>query len=322
MAYVDFRAAFDSVNRQSFWLLLKTKGVPQKKLIFLRICIPIQSAVSESSLSQVSDWFSIYAGVRQGCAVAPDLFMEPIDWITSRSVHQGFVGVSLGQEVFTDLDFADDASIMAEMLEVLILALEIRNEESSALGLEINWNKTKIQASDIIIDAPPDVTILDHKVNVVDSFVYLGSSINASGRNNSDIRRRIELAHTCMKLLDRGIWHSSISLVTKLRLYNVYILPVLLYGSDTLSVTEASRQGLDAFDQWCLCHILRVPYTAHITNVSVQSQTNQPPVSSLIQQHRLKLFGPQAVWAYTSGCSLRGQLTCATSIHHPQSPPC
>jgi len=126
---------------------------------------------------------------------------------------------------------------------------------------------------------------------VVDSFVYLGSSVDASGGNDSDIRRRIELARTCMKSLDRGIWRSSISLVTKLRLYRVYILPVLLYDSDTWtwSVTEASRQRLDAFDQWCLRHILRVPYTAHFTNV--RSQTNQPPVSSLIQQRRFKLFG-------------------------------
>jgi len=141
--------------------------------------------------------------------------------------------VSLGQEVFTDLDFADDVSIMAEMLEVLILALEIMNEESSALGLEISWNKAKIQASDIIVDVPPDVTILGHKVDVVDTFIYLGSSVDASGGNDSDIRRRIELARTCMESLNRGIWRSSISLVTKLRLYNVYILPVLLYGSDT-----------------------------------------------------------------------------------------
>jgi len=81
-------------------------------------------------------------------------------------------------------------------------------------------------------------------------------------------------------ILLAGYWRSSISLVTKLRLYSVYILPVLLYGSDTWSVTEASRQRLDAFDQWCLCRILRVPYTAHVTNVSVRSQTDQPPVSS------------------------------------------
>ena len=51
---------------------------------------------------------------------------------------------------------------MAEMLDVLILALELIKEESSALGLEINWNKTKTQASDIIVGAPPDVTILGH----------------------------------------------------------------------------------------------------------------------------------------------------------------
>ena len=113
-----------------------------------------------------------------------------------------------------------------------------------------------------------------------------------------------------MKSLDRGIWCSSISLVTKLRLYNVYILPVLLYGSDTWSVTEAMRQRLDAFDQWCLRRILRVSYTAHVTNVSVRSQTDQPPVSSLIQQRHLKLFGhiaraaasedhSRALWAST-----------------------
>ena len=65
--------------------------------------------------------------------------------------------------MFTDLDFADDVSVTAEMLEVLILALELMNEESWALDLEINWNKTKIQTSDIVVGAPPDVTFLGHK---------------------------------------------------------------------------------------------------------------------------------------------------------------
>jgi len=170
------------LSTESLWLLLKTKGVPQKLIDFLGdLYTNTVSCVRVDG--QVSDWFSKSAGVHQGCAVATDLFLEPIVWITSRSVHLSFVGVSLGQEVFADLDFADDVSIMAEMLEVLVLALEIRNEESSALGLETNWNKTKIQASDIIADAPPDVTILGHKVDVVHSFVYLGSSVDVSGEN-------------------------------------------------------------------------------------------------------------------------------------------
>jgi len=63
VAYVDFRAAFDSVNRQSLWLLLKTKGVPQKWIDLLEdlytntiSCVRVDG--------QVSDWFSISAGVR------------------------------------------------------------------------------------------------------------------------------------------------------------------------------------------------------------------------------------------------------------------
>ena len=95
------------------------------------------------------------------------------------------------------------------------------------LGLEINWNKTKIQASDIIVDAPPDVTILGHKVDVVDSFVSLGSSVDASEGNDSDIRRRIEPARTCMKLLDRRIWRSSIGLSLYIYSYQAQTLQCL-----------------------------------------------------------------------------------------------
>ena len=43
--------------------------------------------------------------------------------------------MSLGQEVFTDLDFAGDVSVMAEMLEVLILALELMNDR----GIVSTW---------------------------------------------------------------------------------------------------------------------------------------------------------------------------------------
>jgi len=61
-------------------------------------------------------------------------------------------------------------SILAEMLEVLIMALEIMHEESSQLGLEINWNKTKIQVFDNDVSKPSRVPVLGHDVEVVDSF--------------------------------------------------------------------------------------------------------------------------------------------------------
>jgi len=49
---------------------------------------------------------------------------------------------------------------------------------------------------------------------------------------------------------------SMISLSTKLQLYNVYILPVFLYGTEIWSITKAIEKRIDAFDQWCLRRIL------------------------------------------------------------------
>ena len=41
----------------------------------------------------------------------------------------------IGKAIFTDLDFADDVALLAEMLSVLVLALEVINEEAQPLGL-------------------------------------------------------------------------------------------------------------------------------------------------------------------------------------------
>ena len=71
------------------------------------------------------------------------------------------------------------------------LALEILHEESLQIGLEINWSKTKLQIFDDTSTPPSKVSVLDHDVEVVDSFVYLGSCIDVHGWSEPDICRRI-----------------------------------------------------------------------------------------------------------------------------------
>jgi len=53
----------------------------------------------------MSDSFAVGRGVRQSCRIGPDLFLEPMD---HDGTHGTPTGVTLGKEVFTDLDFADD----------------------------------------------------------------------------------------------------------------------------------------------------------------------------------------------------------------------
>jgi len=74
-----------------------------------------------------------------------------MDWLLYTAVHREMVGTSVCKTIFTDLDFTDDVALLAEMLSVLVLALEVMNEEAQPLGLTINWAKTKIQTTDVTV---------------------------------------------------------------------------------------------------------------------------------------------------------------------------
>ena len=114
----------------------------------------------------------------------------------------GVTGVTLGKEVFTDLDFAGDVSLLAEMLEVLVLALTVKQEGAFTFGLQINWSKTKI------LQVPSSsssstVQVADGHVEAVNAFVYLGCMIDFSGGSRGEVLRQIGLARSCMNMLDR-----------------------------------------------------------------------------------------------------------------------
>ena len=112
--------------------------------------------------------------------------------------------------MFTDLGFADDDSLLAEILEVPVLPLRVMQEEASTFGLQINWSKTKI----------------------------LQVPISTSGGSRGEVLLRIGIARSCMNMLERRIWKSSIRLETKIRLYQTYIVPVLMYGCETWATTK------------------------------------------------------------------------------------
>jgi len=138
IVYVDLRAAFDSVDRTALGLLLQNIGIPSKLIDMFKdlytntvSCVCLDGALS--------DWFFFGCGVRQGCTVAPSLFLLPVDWILHRTNHRGFLEATLGVVTFTDLDYADDVTLLVEMLEVLLLALDVLKDDARPLGLEVNW---------------------------------------------------------------------------------------------------------------------------------------------------------------------------------------
>jgi len=120
--------------------------------------------------------------------------------------------------------------------------LEIMYYEALPFGLEINWDKSKIQGSDFNTanSNPASVLVLGNPVELVESFTYFGCRIDACGGSEEEILRRIEISRSCMKSLTKNIWRSSITQSVKIRLYNTYVLPLLLYGSEMWDVTVKS----------------------------------------------------------------------------------
>ena len=82
----------------------------------------------------ISDLFTVVTGVHQGCVLATTLYSTCMDWILGRMSERSSCDASFGNVKNSDLDFADDAVIFAETLEILMGVLEAWNEEPEPLG--------------------------------------------------------------------------------------------------------------------------------------------------------------------------------------------
>jgi len=133
--------------------------------------------------------------------------------------------------------------------------------------------------------------VAGNAVEIVEKFTYLGSHLDNTGGSDAEVIRRIALTRYCMKALDRNIWRSSITTATKIRLYCAYILPVLLYGAETWTLTKVLSKKVDSFDLWCQRRILRVHYSHHISNCEIRNRTGCTPATDIIRCRRLQLFG-------------------------------
>ena len=184
-------------------------------------------------------------------------------------------GVSFSDHSYTDLDFADNVCLLAELLELLVPVLEALATEAESLGLDVNWQKTMMQALGNIQDVPPSVTVLEQEVSTLEEFVYLGTLIHSPTHSFPDIMRRSAFTRTAMQSLDKQLWWSRISPSTKLRLYNTCILPIFQYGSECLAITKEDARRISALHQWFLRMLLGIKWYHFISKDEVRCHTNQ-----------------------------------------------
>ena len=139
-------------------------------------------------------------------------------------------GASFWNVNISDLDFADDAIIFAETLDILLGALVVLNEEWELMGLQVSWVKTKSQAFNDILDAAIiSVPVCGEDVEVTERFTFLGSDIHVSAGCKPEINRRLGRAWGVMDSLDHGVWRCRNLLgKKKVRVFRSLVLPVLI----------------------------------------------------------------------------------------------
>ena len=215
IAFIELKAAFDSVSRDSLWKILQIRGVPQELSVLVRQWYTdTRSAVRLAS--SLPEEFTIETGVKQGCVIAPCLFNCVINHLMRRQLSRCSLGIQLGEYQLTDLDYADDIAIIAPSACVLQEALMILQEEANLVGMQISWPKTKLMA---ITPNPTNhmpLKICNTEILFVDSFTYLGSLITSDGSPSRDITHRIAKAAAAMYRLSNPLFRKhSIIIQTK-----------------------------------------------------------------------------------------------------------
>jgi len=181
-------------------LPLPRLGIPDKTRLFRVLYDNSVSCIRTGGTH--SSWFQIEADVCQRCVLAPDSFATGMDWLLDKTVESCSIGVAFGQSSFTDLDFADDVSLLAELLELLVPILETIASEAPSLGFEVSWQKTKVQALGCRKDMPLTIKVQGQDVMVVEEFVYLGSLIHSSTGSTCDISRRSAITRAATQSLE------------------------------------------------------------------------------------------------------------------------
>ena len=163
-----------------------------------------------------------------------------------------------------DLRSADDTAFTAESEELKSLLIK-EKDENEKVGLKLNIQKTKIMASSLITSWQID----GETVETVADFIFLGSKITADGDCSHEIKRHLLLGRKAMTNLGSILKSRDITLSAKVRLVKTMVFPVVMYGCESWTIKKAEHKRIDAFELWCWRRLLRVPWTARISNQSI-----------------------------------------------------
>ena len=112
--FTDYAKAFDCVDHNKLWKILKEMGIPDHLTCLLRNLYAGQEATVRTGHGTV-DWIQIGKGVHQGCMLSPCLFRLYAEYIMQNAwLDESQAGIKIAGRNSNSLKYADDTTLMAE----------------------------------------------------------------------------------------------------------------------------------------------------------------------------------------------------------------
>jgi len=103
----------------------------------------------------------------------------------------------------------------------------------------------------------------------VDSFKYLGATIDSDGRSSNEIRIRIAQTKSAFAELANILTNPRISFKTRKIVLDRHVIAVMAHGSAAWTISKNTVSTINATEMWCLRRMLRVFYMDSVSNEEV-----------------------------------------------------
>ena len=134
--FIDYTKAFDCVDHNKLWKILKEMGITDHLTCLLKKLYAGQEAAVRTEHG-TTVWFQRRKGVRQGCILSPCLFNLYAEYIMRNAGLDGaHAGIKIARRNINNLRYANDTTLMAESEEELKRLLMKVKKESEKVGLK------------------------------------------------------------------------------------------------------------------------------------------------------------------------------------------
>ena len=292
ITYVDFKKAFDSVNRKMMFAILRHYGVPGDIVAAIK-CIYDKSMSCVRNKGELSEFFEVTTGVMQGDVLAPYIFIIVIDFIINKAAKKhGFTthprrSTRVPEQVLNELAFADDIANLASSIPRAQQQLNDLSREAQAVGLHINDEKTEYTTYNVTDPIPLELDGIPLKTN--NNFRYLGAQMKDS---MADITKRRGQALAAFWKMKRLWDNDTIPIHLKMKVFKVSVLSIFLYACETWVIGERELRIINSVATKCYRYILHVNQEQdHVSNDDLYATLKEEALIKEVRKRQLKKLG-------------------------------